>query len=109
MSNVGLGKGMPPPRHPVPPRGYWARHAAGQKLHRPPLPPARDGRESVTLWGSDRPDPPPDEPEGAMHPLIAFELEPHNRIGVPDDLRVRHPAIAETRTYWAAQKRGEVP
>lgn len=27
---------------------------------------------------------------------------------VPDDLRVRHPAIGQTKAYWAAQKRGDV-
>lgn len=28
---------------------------------------------------------------------------------MPDDLRVRHPAISQTKAYWAAQKRGDVP
>lgn len=109
LSNVGLGKACRRHGIPVPPRGYWARKAAGQSLRRPRLPAAKDGRESVTLWGAGRPAPPPDEVEHAVHPLIAFESEPQNRIQVPDDLRIRHPAIAQTKAYWAAQKRGEVP
>lgn len=108
LSNVGLGKACRRHDIPVPPRGYWARKVAGQKLRRPPLPPAKDGDESVTLWGSERPDSRPDAQEHAVHPLIAFELEPQNKIAVPDELRVRHPAIAQTKAYWAAQKRGEV-
>ena len=43
-----------------------------------------------------------------MHPLIAFELKAENKIAVPEDLRVKHPAIAQTKAYWNAQKRGEV-
>jgi hypothetical protein len=50
LSNVGLGKACRRHDIPVPPRGYWARKAAGQKPRRPPLPPAKDGDESVTLW-----------------------------------------------------------
>jgi hypothetical protein len=108
LSNVGLGKACRRHNIPVPPRGYWARKAAGQKLRRPALPPAKDGVESVTLLGSDRPDPSQYEQERDAHPLIAFEFEPENKIVVPDDLRVRHPAIGQTKAYWAAQKRGDV-
>ena len=43
-----------------------------------------------------------------MNPLIAFELQPQNRILVTDDLRIRHLAIAQTKEYRAAQKRGEI-
>ena len=108
LSSVGLGKACRRHDIPVPPRGYWARKAAGQKLRRPPLPAARNGDESVTLLGSERPDTSSNEPDPAVHPLIAFELEAENKIAVPEDLRVKHPAIAQTKAYWAAQKRGEV-
>ena len=109
LSNVGLGKACRRHDIPVPPRGYWARKAAGQKPRRPPLPPAKDGNESVTLWGSERPDAPSAQQDRAVHPLIAFELDAENKIWVPEDLQVKHPAIAQTKAYWAAQKRGEVP
>jgi len=64
---------------------------------------------TVTLLGSPRQDAAaPDPAPQAVNPLIAAELQPENRIAVPEDLRVRHPAIAQTKEYWAAQKRGEV-
>jgi hypothetical protein len=40
--------------------------------------------------------------------LVGFELEPANKIVVPDDLRPQHKAIVQTKQYWLAQKRGEV-
>lgn len=107
LSNVGLGKACRRRSIPVPERGYWARMAAGQKVRRPPLPPATNGDETVTLLVSPRPDSPPAESPD-VHPLIAFERKAENAVVVPDDLRVRHHAIAQTREYWAAQKRGKV-
>src|SRR5262245_33449969 len=67
------GPGRAGRRHdlPVPRRGYGARRAAGKTPRRPPLLPAKDGNESVTLLGSDRPDTPSGEPDHAVHPLIA--------------------------------------
>lgn len=38
LSGRGLSKACARLRVPVPPRGYWARVAAGQKVHRPKLP-----------------------------------------------------------------------
>lgn len=35
-------------------------------------------------------------------------MQPENRIIVPEDLRVRHQAITQTKEYWSAQERGEV-
>jgi hypothetical protein len=37
ISNVGLGKACRRHDIPVPPRGYWARKAAGHKVPQPPL------------------------------------------------------------------------
>jgi len=107
LSNVGLGKACRRHNIPVPPRGYWARKSAGQKMRQPPLPPP-NGRETVTFQGSSRADSLTEEQTRAVHPLIAFEMQPENKITVPDDLRVRHQATAQTKEYWAAQKRGEV-
>ena len=39
ISDVALAKRCRALKIPVPPRGYWARVAAGQKPRRPPLPP----------------------------------------------------------------------
>lgn len=109
LSNVGLGKACRRHDIPVPPRGYWSRTAAGQKPRRPPLHPAKDGDESVTLRGSDRPDLPPGQNERPVHPLVAFEFEQQNKLVVREDLSVRHPAIRQTKAYWAARKRGDAP
>jgi hypothetical protein len=106
LSNVGLGKVCRRHNIPVPPRGYWARKAAGQKMRQTPLPPSKDGEKRITLLSSPRPDPPV-QPR-AVHPLIAFEMQPENKITVPEGLRFSHTAIAQTREYWAAQKRGDV-
>lgn len=38
LSDVALGKACAAARVPVPPRGYWAAHAAGKPVHRIPLP-----------------------------------------------------------------------
>ena len=35
---------------PWPPRGYWAKVAAGQKPRRPALPPARPGDHLESEW-----------------------------------------------------------
>jgi hypothetical protein len=72
------------------------------------LPAATDGREAVTLWGAGRRVRPPDEVEHVVHPLLAFETEPQNKIRVPDELRIRHPALVQTKAYWATQTRGDL-
>jgi hypothetical protein len=55
LSNVGLGKACRRHNIHVPPRGYWARKTAGHTMRQPPLPPSREGDETVTLLGSPRP------------------------------------------------------
>lgn len=108
LSNAGLGKACRRRNIPVPPRGYWARKAAGHKMRQLPLPPSKNGDETVILQGSPRPAPSTEAASHALHPLIAFEMQPENKIVVPEDLRIRHQAITQTKEYWAAQKRGEV-
>ena len=44
ISDVALAKRCRAINIPLPPRGYWAKVAAGQKPRRPPLPPFRDPR-----------------------------------------------------------------
>src|ERR1700752_657075 len=89
LSNVGLGKACRRHNIPVPPRGYWARRAVGQKIRHPPLPPSKNGIEAIALLGSPRPDQPSGNDPREVHPLIAFEMQPENKITVPDDLRLR--------------------
>ena len=54
LSNVGLGKACRRHNIPVPPRGYWARKAAGHRMRQPPLPPSKAGDETITLLGSSK-------------------------------------------------------
>ena len=63
-------------------------------MRQAPLPPSKDGDETVTLLGSPRPDPSVEEQPRAVYPLIAFEMQPENQITVTEGLRVRHTAIA---------------
>jgi len=48
MSDVALAKRCRAVRVPIPPRGYWARVAAGQKPRRPTLPKYRGSRTKVS-------------------------------------------------------------
>ena len=45
ISGVALAKRCRRASIPVPPRGYWARVAAGQQIARPPLPPERPPKQ----------------------------------------------------------------
>jgi hypothetical protein len=56
ISDVALAKRCRAINIPLPPRGYWARVAAGQKPRRPPLPPFRDPRERKSTRSPAQPD-----------------------------------------------------
>jgi hypothetical protein len=47
ISDVALAKRCRALRIPLPPRGYWARVAAGQRPRRPPLPPFTERKRSA--------------------------------------------------------------
>jgi hypothetical protein len=51
LSGRGLSKACSRLKVPVPPRGYWARVAAGQRVHRPKLPILPPGQaEEIRIW-----------------------------------------------------------
>ena len=56
ISDVGLAKACKRYNIPRPPRGYWARIAAGQRVRRPALPQRDHSDELVYLKGWDMPD-----------------------------------------------------
>jgi hypothetical protein len=57
ISDVGLAKACKRHNVPRPPRGYWARVQAGQKVRRTPLPKPREPYEQVVhMQGWDLPD-----------------------------------------------------
>ena len=49
MSDVGLAKICQRMQIPLPPRGYWAKHAYGHKVKKAPLPRLTDGSAYVAL------------------------------------------------------------
>lgn len=55
ISGVGLAKACRRGNIPVPPRGYWARLAAGQRVARTPLPRRAPGASDRVTVGAGRP------------------------------------------------------
>jgi hypothetical protein len=101
ISNVGLAKMCRRHEIPVPPRGYWARKAYGQRLNQPDLPPASNARLNYVTFQPPlvakslqaRPDEPPELAAARRH-----ETASENRIVVPSRLpRVLHPVVAKSR------------
>ena len=98
LSDVGLKKTCARMRIPTPPRGYWARVAAGQRLRRTPLPKlpasAGTGIQSATFR---RPQPvgePKPEEAGPVADQRRFEADPANAIVVAAQLTDPHPLVA---------------
>src|SRR5687768_1411428 len=58
ISDVGLAKVCKRYKIPRPPRGYWAKLQAGQKVKKTPLPklPGMDGEVVVHMQGWDMPE-----------------------------------------------------
>ena len=79
ISDVALAKRCRAIRIPLPPRGYWARVAAGQKPRRPPLPPFRGSRRRFGLSDVDGLDDPQDPGAG----LSEFSSRTVTRQGPP--------------------------
>ena len=108
LSGRGLGKLCARNDIPVPPRGYWAKQTAGHRVTRPPLPfPARS--DLSNSFAVPSPDSGVDLDEkaetSAVHPLIAFEAEPANRIEVSEDLAVADPRLLAAERPLLKSKR----
>lgn len=89
ISDVGLAKVCKRYNIPRPPRGYWARLAAGQRVRKPPLPIPSRHDEVVFLTGWDMPD----------NAIQTFIEEGHARLNAPEvsDEANLHPLAAKTR------------
>ena len=72
MSDVGLAKVCRKHNIPVPPVGYWRRTETGHKVKRPPLPPAKDGREHLDIYIRERLRPEFEELARHVAPKIAI-------------------------------------
>ena len=102
LSDVGLAKVCRRHAIPVPPRGYWARKHAGQRVTRTALPPSapKGYGDTIQLIGPDDQPAKGEREEPRVHPLVAAESDPANAITVPDELQIRHPLLRSTRAYW---------
>ena len=100
VSGRGLGKICSRFEIPVPPRGYWAKLAAGKHVTRTPLPTAKSDVPSEILI-----QPSPEGPEAALPEQVRAEvtavLENRDQIQVPETLRSPHPIVKR----WLEQKR----
>ncbi len=105
LSDRGFGKLCARYDIPVPPRGYWARNAAGKRDPKPPLP-RPEWKATISFY---RP-PKADEPEEQTTPRalpaeIEFERDPMNFVFVEPNARLTHPLV----TAAAQTLRGERP
>lgn len=101
LSDVGLKKTCHRMRVPTPPRGYWAKHAAGQRMKRTPLPklPASVPPSSLVATFSHPPKASPqslEEATGRIADQRRYEALPNHRISVPDVLTAPHPLVARS-------------
>jgi hypothetical protein len=102
ISDVGLTKLCARQAIPAPPRGHWARVAAGESPRRPPLPSPNDrGGAEIRLA---RRDSGLDEPEDELAPLIAELRLPEERIVVSERLRSPCEAVAAARALLTDAK-----
>jgi hypothetical protein len=100
ISGRGLGKICSRLEIPVPPRGYWAKLAAGKHVTRPPLPTAKSEVPSEMVIQPSPEAPPTALPEQVRAEVIAV-LEHRHQIIVPETLRSSHPIVKG----WLEQKR----
>ena len=97
-SDRGLAKACERYRIPVPPRGFWAKLAVGQRVRRPTLPKLTAG-ELQALPDVELPTPSQRAPApGTAAAAVAAEtLTAGNRIQVRDTLHGAHPLVVQTR------------
>jgi hypothetical protein len=94
ISGNGLAKICDRLQIPYPPRGYWAKKAAGQKVIQYRLPePADDTPSDVTISPTPPPAPPPQLPKEAEDKLNAAR-ERTKAVVVPERLGRPHAIIA---------------
>lgn len=89
-SDRGLAKLCERMNIPVPPRGYWAKKEAGQKVAQTPLPPLSEGQENYVIYRAIALE--PSSPKNQS--LEEFEHRPENRITVADEAAQLHPLAA---------------
>ncbi len=94
ISDSGLAKVCRRFNVPYPPRGYWARKRAGQRLDQPPLPPGSEGTPAeITIS--------PTQTQSRARSIVKkFRLSAGDELTVPTELRDPHPLVR----MWLADK-----
>jgi hypothetical protein len=96
ISDRGLGKLCARHGIPAPPRGWWARKAAGKRVKQDPLPPLAKGQHDVIRIEGQKPNAPPQDGEQTPLPVeTAFERDPANAIIVDTTGRLTLPLIRD--------------
>jgi len=101
LSDVGLKKTCTKLRVPTPPRGYWNKMAAGQRVKRTPLPtlPASVTTAATTVTFRQPPKVAAVDADDATGPVAEqqrYEAQPEHRITVTAQLQDPHPLVAKT-------------
>lgn len=100
VSDVAIAKTCKRLNVPRPPRGYWAKLAAGKQVPRPKLPAvASDAPQSARLGFEDAQEEPTDEAQQVF--VSKKDIE------IPDNLRGCHPLVSATRQGLEAAKPNE--
>ena len=108
LSDRGLGKLCARHNIPVPPRGYWARVAYGQKPKRTLLPPLKAGQPHTIHFEKYLKHAPGEEPQSQPVPAeVLFERDPEHRVTVPEGLRLTHALIRQARRLLREAKPDE--
>ena len=94
ISGNGLSKICDRLKVPYPPRGYWARKAAGRKVIQYRLPEREEGTpDSATITPTPPPVPPPEIPPEVQRQVDAAKTRAGSVV-VPIRLVQPHPVIA---------------
>jgi hypothetical protein len=104
LSDVGLAKICKKHNIPRPPRGYWARKAAGYNVKQIPLPLGED----LTIEITTNPYSNVSKRKSAISELIPAQGSEEKRIVVPDRLSSPHPLTKQSSEILGAQQANEV-
>jgi hypothetical protein len=103
LSGRGLGKLCARRDIPVPPRGYWAKRAVGQRVSQPSLP-FTDRHGQQIRFNGPGPGGPKEDSTIGVHRLVAFESMAANAISVANDLPLSDPLVLKTQRLVARAK-----
>jgi hypothetical protein len=99
ISDVALAKRCRALKIPLPPRGYWARVASGQKPKRPPLPPFTERKRSALPGYVTTRDA---EGQPAAEPALQFETDRQSQAVAATDVNAPAVTVAPTADLTTA-------